>query len=75
MPDKSTTLTLEEIDDAEFSRWMRDQLTRVRDLLLSQGLDDEMISALDQAILDNEHWVSPEVEKTMLETAVRTGTC
>lgn len=74
MTEKSATLTLAEIDDAEFSRWMRDQLTRIRDLLLRQDLDDEMISALDQAILDNEHWVSPEVEK-MLETAVRTGTC
>ncbi|MBY8917365.1 hypothetical protein KUG85_05815 [Nitratireductor sp. L1-7-SE] len=73
--EKPKNLSLEDIDDAEFVLWMHDQLTRVRDFLVHQNVDDEMISAMDQAILDNEQWLSIEVAATVLTSTTGSGSC
>jgi len=60
MTAKNTTLTLEHIEDAELVAWMREQLARIKDFLIDHEADEEMISAIDQAIEDNANWSDPE---------------
>jgi hypothetical protein len=51
-----TLLTEEEPHAIDLAK----QLARVRDLLVKQKTDDELIDAIDQAIADNEMWMSSD---------------
>lgn len=73
MTAKNTTLTLEHIEDAELVAWMREQLTRIKDFLTDHEADEEMVSAIDQAIEDNEHWSDPDNQDRLQNTL--SGSC
>lgn len=73
MTGKPTTPTLEHIEEAELVAWMREQLARIKDFLIDHEADDEMISAIEQAIEDNEHWSDPDNQDRLQNTL--SGSC
>ena len=73
MTAKNTTLTLEHIEDAELVAWMREQLARIKGFLIDHKADEKMISAIDQAIEDNENWSDPENHDFLNNTS--SGSC
>ena len=53
---------LDRFDEAEAARIQRDALQRVREFLVSKGAGDELIEAVDQALVDIDQWIDVEVE-------------
>ena len=53
---------LDRFDEAEAARLQRDALRRVREFLVSKRADDELLEAVDQALVDIDQWIDVEVE-------------
>lgn len=58
----------EDIEEAELAYRQRYLLNRVRTFLTEHEADDELVEAIDQALDDNDQWLSPEYEALFDET-------
>ncbi len=70
---KSTTakynlLNLDNIEETETGLWIKEQLTRIRTIIMGTDGDEEMLEAIDFLIDDNDRWIVPE-----LADAIRAG--
>jgi hypothetical protein len=60
--------TLEDIEETELSIWLAAQLVRIRDFLFkveADGVDSEMLDAIDYLIDDNDRWIDPQIARDL----------
>ncbi len=69
----SKPFDLEDIDEAEQCIHQRIRLTRVRQFLLEQNADEDLVAAIDLALEDNEQWAIKEVEDAIQSGLLKTG--
>ncbi|MER8438350.1 hypothetical protein NKH36_00105 [Mesorhizobium sp. M1312] len=65
---------LENLDEAEEAIAQRERLTRVKDFLVLQGAEEELVSAVEEAIDDIKQWIDPELEELIQRGGGRSGT-
>ncbi|MER8836794.1 hypothetical protein [Mesorhizobium sp. M0909] len=65
---------LENLDEAEEAIAQRERLTRVKDFLVLQGAEEELVSAVEEAIDDIKQWIDPELEELIERGGGRSGT-
>jgi hypothetical protein len=67
------TPSLEEIEEAETSLWVEQQLNRIRDFLAEHGADEEMLDVVDYLLEDNDFWIDPNIAKDLRSGKLRSG--
>lgn len=64
---------IQNIDEAEEALSQRERLKRVREFLLKNDADEELIEAIDIAVDDIESWVSKDIEAAFHDGTLRSG--
>lgn len=62
---KSNQVKLDDIEETEEAIFQRHQLNRIREFLLANEAAHDLVDAIDMAIEDIEHWVSPTIEMSL----------
>lgn len=67
----TTAPGLDDIEETEFAILQRDRLNQVLDFLVAHDADDDLVEAVEQALEDNDRWLSPDTESFIEETLSR----
>jgi hypothetical protein len=59
---------LDDIEETEFAILQRDRLNQVLDFLVAHDADDDLVEAVEQALEDNDRWLSTDTESFIEET-------
>jgi hypothetical protein len=51
----------EDIEEAETTLWLGQQLDRIRGYLSEHGADDDMLIAVDYLLEENDRWLDPQI--------------
>jgi hypothetical protein len=54
-------LCLEDIEEAETTLWIEQQLNRIHACLSEYGADDDMLKAVDYLLEENDRWLDPQI--------------
>lgn len=68
-----TRWKINDIDETEEAMSQRDQLKRVREFLLDNDADDDLVETIAVAIQDIEQHICPAIEAALQEGVLRPG--
>ncbi len=64
----TSTPDLDDIEETEFAILQRDRLNQVLDFLVAHDAADDLVEAVEQALEDNDRWLSTDTESFIEET-------
>ena len=60
-PNKIKTVSEDDLAEFWHAVYIFEQLSRIRELLVEQGADEDMLTAIDQALADNDDWLDDDL--------------
>jgi prolyl oligopeptidase PreP (S9A serine peptidase family) len=64
---------LEDIEQAETTLWVEQQMNRIHEFLVERGADSEMLDAVAYLIEENDRWIDPQVAEDLRAGNLRSG--
>jgi hypothetical protein len=67
------TPSLEDIEEAETSLWVEQQLNSIRHFLVQHGADKEMLDVIDYLLEENKDWIDPKIANDLRSGKLHSG--